>query len=77
MVNFLACREPRPSSQEQHFWWGTGLEITESNIEALMRAGRARWRIEHETLVPRRTTAPALSTTSSATSGPWCRGSLS
>ena len=48
-VNFLACRETRPGKREQCFSWVTDIEVTASNAEALMRAGRARWRIENET----------------------------
>ncbi len=48
-VNFLECRETRPGKKEQRFSWVTDIEIAEANAEALMRAGRARWRIENET----------------------------
>ena len=44
-VNFLECRETRPGKKEQRFSRVTDIEIA----EALMRAGRARWRIENET----------------------------
>ncbi len=48
-VNFLECRETRPGKKERRFSWVTDIEIAEANAEALMRAGRARWRIENET----------------------------
>lgn len=32
-----------------HFSWVTDLEITDENVVEIMRAGRARWRIENET----------------------------
>ena len=48
-VNFLEYWEKRPNGGEQHFGWVTDLPITELNALALMRAGRARWRIENET----------------------------
>ncbi len=48
-VNFLECWETTPKGRERHFSWVTDIKITESNVEALMRAGRARWRIENET----------------------------
>ncbi len=48
-VNFLECWETRPGKKEQRFSWVTDLRITETNAEAPMRAGRARWRIENET----------------------------
>ena len=35
--------------KERHFSWVTDLPIDESNVMDLMRAGRARWRIENET----------------------------
>ncbi len=48
-VNFLECRETRPGKREQCFTWAADIEIDGTNAEALMRAGRARWRIENET----------------------------
>ena len=48
-VNFLEYWERRPGRGEQHFSWVTDLRITELNAPALMRAERARWRIENET----------------------------
>lgn len=48
-VNFLECRETRPGKRTQCFSWVTDVAVTEANAEALMRAGRARWRIENET----------------------------
>ena len=48
-VNFLECRETRPGRKERRFSWVTDIEVTQANAEALMRAGRARWRIGNET----------------------------
>ena len=48
-VNFLEYWERRPNGKEQHFAWVTDLPIKESTVMELMRAGRARWRIENET----------------------------
>ena len=48
-VNFLEHWERCPNGKEQHFSWVTDLPIDESNVMDLMRAGRARWRIENET----------------------------
>ena len=48
-VNFLECWETRPDGRVLHFAWVTDIEVTESNAYELMRAGRARWRIENET----------------------------
>ena len=55
-VNFLEYWERRPNAQERHFTWVTDLPIDQTQVMALMRAGRARWRIESETL---RTPGPA------------------
>ena len=46
-VNFLEYREKRPNGKKQR--WVTDLPINEENAMQLMRAGRARWKIENET----------------------------
>ena len=52
-VNFLEYWEHRPDGRERHFAWVTGLPpIDDTKVMALMRAGRARWRIENETFNP-------------------------
>ena len=48
-VNFLEYWERRPNGKEQHFAWVSDLPIEESTVMEMMRAGRARWRIENET----------------------------
>lgn len=48
-VNFFEYWETSPSGKVQHFSWVTDFFITEENIMNLMRAGRARWKIENET----------------------------
>ncbi len=48
-VNFLEYRERRPGGKVQRFCWVTDIPIDESNLMELMRAGRARWKIENET----------------------------
>ncbi len=48
-VNFLECWETRPNGRTLHFSWVTDLEVTAANAYDVMRAGRARWRIENET----------------------------
>lgn len=48
-VNFLEYWEHAPDGTVQHFSWVTDLPIDESNLMALMRGGRARWKIENET----------------------------
>ena len=48
-VNVLEYCETQASGKQQHFSWVTKLEITPENVYEIMRAGRARWRIENET----------------------------
>ena len=48
-VNFLEYRERRPNGKERRFSWVTDLRVGRWNAMDLMRAGRARWRIENET----------------------------
>ena len=48
-VNFLEYREITPEGKVRHFSWVTDLPVAEDNLMELMRAGRARWRIENET----------------------------
>lgn len=48
-VNFLEYWETSPDGATRHFAWVTDIEIHADNALWLMRAGRARWRIENET----------------------------
>ena len=48
-VNVLEYWEEKPSGRVQHFSWVTSFEITDKNVHELMKAGRARWKIENET----------------------------
>ena len=48
-VNFLEYWERRPNGKERRFSWVTDLRVDRWNAMDLMRAGRARWRIENET----------------------------
>ena len=48
-VNVLEYWEEKPNGKRQHFSWVTSFEITPDNVYDLMRAGRARWKIENET----------------------------
>ncbi len=41
--------EEKPDGKKQYFSWVTSFVITNDNAFALMRAGRARWKIENET----------------------------
>ena len=49
LVNVLRCCEKLPDGTEHFFDWITNCTITQDNVHELMRAGRARWRIENET----------------------------
>ena len=54
-VNFLECCETRPGTKKKpeprtmRFSWVTDIELNRDNVMKVMRAGRARWRIENET----------------------------
>lgn len=48
-VNVLEYWEEKPNGKVQHFSWVTSFKINDANVFELMRAGRARWRIENET----------------------------
>ena len=49
LVNFLEYREIVDGEEKRHFTWVTDITITRKNAYSLMRAGRARWKIENET----------------------------
>lgn len=49
LVNILEYWQVDKNNQITKFSWVTDLEITKENAEAIMRAGRARWKIENET----------------------------
>ena len=52
-VNFLECWEwDKDKDQVQHFSWVTDLRVNKGTVYQIMRGGRARWRIENETLTP-------------------------
>jgi len=48
LVNFIAYKEISPKGTKE-FSWITDLTVTLDNVFELMRAGRARWKIENET----------------------------
>lgn len=48
-VNFLEYWEIKANGKIQHFSWVSDMPLEENNLMSLMRAGRARWRIENET----------------------------
>ena len=47
-VNFLECWETDSDGNRRHFSWVTDTEITDQNVEAIMRVDRARWKVESE-----------------------------
>jgi hypothetical protein len=48
-VSVIEYSETKPNGKQQNFSWVTNFNVTEENVYELMRAGRARWRIENET----------------------------
>jgi hypothetical protein len=48
-VNFVEYMQTDPKGKELRFSWVTNIYITSENVFALMRGGRARWKIENET----------------------------
>jgi len=48
-VNVLEYTETKKSGTKQNFSWVTKIKISADNAYQIMRAGRARWRIENET----------------------------
>jgi hypothetical protein len=48
LVNVLEYWEESPSGT-QHFCWVTDFTLTRENVYPIMRAGRARWKVENET----------------------------
>ena len=48
-INFLEYMQTDPKGKETVFSWVTNIRLTQDNIFALMRGGRARWKIENET----------------------------
>lgn len=48
-VNVLVYTETKPSGKQQRFSWVTNMALNEETAYPLMRAARARWKIENET----------------------------
>jgi hypothetical protein len=48
-VNFLQLLETDPDGTYRQWTWVTDLRLSVGNVRQLVRAGRARWRIENET----------------------------
>ena len=49
LVNVLEYHQIDQNQRVTKFCWVTDIEITDENVVTLMRAGRARWKIENET----------------------------
>jgi hypothetical protein len=48
-VNVLHCTATTKKGKTTTFTWITNIKLTRTNVYALMKAGRARWKIENET----------------------------
>lgn len=48
-VNVLGYRQTNPKGKKSNFSWVTNITISTSNVLKIMRAGRARWKLENET----------------------------
>ena len=48
-INFLEYWEHSVTGKTTHWAWVTRIEITKNNIMQIMRAARARWKVENET----------------------------
>jgi hypothetical protein len=48
-INMLEYWQVDDKGKELHFCWVTDLALTNENVNKIMQAGRARWRIENET----------------------------
>ena len=48
-INVLDYWETKPNGRRLHFTWVTDLPLNRDTVMRIMRAGRARWRIENET----------------------------
>jgi predicted oxidoreductase len=48
-VNFLLCEQTDANEKKIMFSWITSLPVSTQNVVGLMKAGRARWKIENET----------------------------
>lgn len=48
-VNFLYYEERKPREKARRFSWVTSIRLRKSNVQDIMRGGRARWKIENQT----------------------------
>jgi len=49
-VNFLEHWETRPNGKVIHHTWVCNITLTQNNVFKIMRGGRARWKVENETI---------------------------
>lgn len=49
-VNFLEHWETQPSGKVIHHTWVSNIKLTDDNVFQIMRGGRARWKVENETI---------------------------
>ena len=48
-VSVIKYTETKKNGKQQHFSWATKMPVTSDTVYELMRAARARWKIENET----------------------------
>jgi hypothetical protein len=48
-VNVVTYSETKKSGEKNNFSWVTRLNVSPENIDKIMKAGRARWKVENET----------------------------
>ena len=48
-IQVIEYTETKKNGKQQHFSWVTKMKVSSDNVYDLMRAARARWRIENET----------------------------
>ena len=48
-VNLIEYRQTNTKGKETNFSWVTNIPVSPANVMKIMRAGRARWKIENET----------------------------
>lgn len=49
-INFLEHWETRPNGKVIHHTWVTNVALTDGNVTQVMKGGRARWKVENETI---------------------------
>lgn len=49
-VNFIEYWETKPNGKKLHFTWVTNILVSDKNVMKIMKGGRARWKVENETI---------------------------